>query len=157
DPTDEVCHLNNSANRRMHTTFNHRMHVVNTIPKLMKHKRLMVQLGIEGTSSDEEDPDAPGVYRVKQIKQLSSSVRELKRKLDDAYEVLEKGRKVKGSWGRKRIPTNELSSRKFRIKGLPQNCLNRAWMSRLSDTQKSFFKFADYDYDFTFPDEILKL
>ncbi|KAG9085419.1 hypothetical protein FRC06_003601 [Ceratobasidium sp. 370] len=79
DPTDEVHHLNNSANRRMHTTFDHCMHVINTIPKLMTHKRLMVQLGIEGTSSDEEDPDAPGVYQVKRIKQLSLSVRELKR------------------------------------------------------------------------------
>ncbi|KAG8715593.1 hypothetical protein FRC08_010418 [Ceratobasidium sp. 394] len=141
DPTDETRHLNSSANRRMHTM----------------HKDLIVRLGIDGTSSDEEDPDNPGVYRVKKIKQLSSSVRDLKQKLDHAYEVLEKGRKAQGSRGRKRVPTNEASSRKFRIQGLPKNCLNRVWMHRLSDAQKSFFKLVDYDYDFSFPDEILKL
>ncbi|KAG8794067.1 hypothetical protein FRC12_000663 [Ceratobasidium sp. 428] len=157
DPTDAQRHLNSSANRRMHTLFEHRMHVVDSIPELNMHRDLLVRLGIDGTSSDEEDPETPGVYRVKKIKQLSSSVRDIKRKLDDTFDVLEKGRKVKGSRGRKRVPTNEPSTRKFRIQGLPKNCVNRVWMQRLSDSQKAWFKFADYEYKFTYPDEVLKL
>ncbi|KAG8715525.1 hypothetical protein FRC09_016543 [Ceratobasidium sp. 395] len=157
DPTDAQRHLNSSANRRMHTLFAHRMHVIDTVPELSKHRDLFVRLGIDGTSSDEEDPERPGIYRVKKIKQLSSSVRDLKQKVDETFDVLEKGRKVQGSRGRKRVPTNESSSRKFRIQGLPKNCVNRLWMQRLSDTQKSWFKFADYEYKFSFPDEFLSM
>ncbi|KAG8793280.1 hypothetical protein FRC12_003285 [Ceratobasidium sp. 428] len=156
-PVDETRHLNSSANRRMHTLFNHRMHVIDTIPQLNMHRDLFVRLGIDGTSSDEEDPDVPGQYRVKKIKQLSSSVRDLKQNVDDLFEVLEKGRKTQGSRGRKRVRTNEPSSRTFRIKGLPENCLNRVWMHRLSASQKGWYKFSDYEYKFVFPEELLKL
>ncbi|KAG8715718.1 hypothetical protein FRC09_016363 [Ceratobasidium sp. 395] len=156
-PIDETRHRNASANRRMHTLFNHRMHVIDTIPQLNMHRDLFVRLGIDGTSSDEEDPDTPGVYRVKKIKQLSSSVRDLKQRVDDLHEVLEKGRKTQGSRGRKRVRTNEQSSRKFRIKGLPENCLNRLWMHRLTEPQKAWYQFAKYEYDFFFHDELLKL
>ncbi|KAG8781789.1 hypothetical protein FRC12_021512 [Ceratobasidium sp. 428] len=157
DPTDLIRHMNSSANRRMHTTFNHRLHVVDTIPELNMHRDLLLRLGIDGTSSDEEDPDQPGVYRVKKIKQLSSSVRNLKQFLDDAFEVLEKGQKVKGSRSRKRVRTNDSTTRKFRIKGLPKNCLNKVWMARLSESQKSWYKFSDFEYIFRVPEEILKM
>ncbi|KAG9094897.1 hypothetical protein FS749_011575 [Ceratobasidium sp. UAMH 11750] len=157
DESERKRHLASSANRRMHTTWENRMYVIDSVPALKTHRTLFLELGIEGTSSDEEDPENPRVYKVKRIKQLSSSVRELKQKLDEAYEVLEKGPGHRGSKGRTRVRTNEPSTRDFRIKGLPINCVNRVWYNRLTEAQKSYFKFIPYDYKFTFPDEILKM
>jgi hypothetical protein len=54
------------------------MQVVKEVPELNDHKRLLVDLGIDGTSSDEEDTERPGYYNVRKIKQLSSQVQELK-------------------------------------------------------------------------------
>ncbi|CAE6542058.1 unnamed protein product [Rhizoctonia solani] len=146
-----------SSNWRRHTIFQKRIYITSTVKALRRHRRLLNDLGIDGTSSDEEDPQTPGLYKVKRIKQLSSSVVQLKQKLDDAYEALVKVPNRKGSRGRKQVRTAESSSRKFRIKGLPVNCVNRIWYNRLSSVQKDVFRFADYEYDFKFPDEILKM
>ncbi|KAG8763203.1 hypothetical protein FRC11_005469 [Ceratobasidium sp. 423] len=146
-----------SSNRRRHTLFQKRLYIARSVKALRPHRRLLKDLGVEGTSSDEEDPQTPGLYRVKRIKQLSSSVVELKQKLDDTFEALVKVPGRKGNRGRRRVRTAEPSSRKFRIKGLPVNCVNRIWYSRLSTAQKGVFRFADYEYDFKFPDELLKM
>jgi hypothetical protein len=60
-------------------TFRHRMHVIDTIPQLKIHRQLFLDLGVDGTSSDEEDLGNPGVFLVKQRKELSSYVNDLKR------------------------------------------------------------------------------
>ncbi|CAE6525206.1 unnamed protein product [Rhizoctonia solani] len=149
--------LQAAATRREHTTFQQRMSVVKEVAELNDHKRLLVDLGIDGTSSDEEDSERPGYYNVKKIKQLSSQVQELKELLDNTYESLHKGPVVRGSRTRKRIRGKLVSQRKFRIQGLPVNCLNRKWYKKLTKTQKSYFKFAPYEYDFKFPEELTNM
>ncbi|KEP46255.1 putative transmembrane protein, partial [Rhizoctonia solani 123E] len=89
DPAECARLLSASANRRRHTTFRQRLAVVEQVPDLQKHKTLLCELGVDGTSSDEEDPDHPGLYQVKRITALGAEVREIKRKLDESYDVLE--------------------------------------------------------------------
>lgn len=60
-------------------TYKHRMHVIDTIPQLKIHRRLFLDLGVKGTSSDEEDPKNKGVYFIKQRNELSPQVNDLKR------------------------------------------------------------------------------
>ncbi|KAG8688362.1 hypothetical protein FRC11_005567 [Ceratobasidium sp. 423] len=86
-----------SADRRKRTLFKQRMYVIDMIPALKVHRRLFLDLGVEGTSSDEEDTNKRGVYLVKQRTELSPYMNDLKRMLDMAYLVLVKGPGSKGS------------------------------------------------------------
>ncbi|KAG8757174.1 hypothetical protein FRC11_004738 [Ceratobasidium sp. 423] len=79
-----------SSNHHRHTLFQKRMYIVHSIKELRHHRHLLKDLGMDGTSSNEEDPQMLGLYRVKRIKQLSSSVIQLKQKLDNTYEALVK-------------------------------------------------------------------
>ncbi|CAE6423255.1 unnamed protein product, partial [Rhizoctonia solani] len=91
DPSERARLLQAAATRRKHTTYRQRLFVTNIVPELNTHRRLLIDLGIDGTSSDEEDPEHPGHYYVKKIKQLSSNVQELKQLFDHTFETLQKG------------------------------------------------------------------
>ncbi|KAG9099105.1 hypothetical protein FS749_002121 [Ceratobasidium sp. UAMH 11750] len=130
--------------------------MINAVPALAKHGCLIETLGLEGTSSDEEDTTRPGVYLVKCRKQLSPQVRQLKRQLDLAYSIHFKGPGSKGNQLRKRIDTGLVSNRRLKITGLPISCMDQGWLSTLTDVEKDMYKFREMQYDFSFPQELLK-
>ncbi|KAG8779701.1 hypothetical protein FRC12_023932 [Ceratobasidium sp. 428] len=148
-----------SANSRAHTLYESRLKIIDRFPnELGKHRALIVHLGIEGTSSDEEEPGPPEQrsYRVKRRVELSSKVKKLKNKLDMAYNIWYKGRGSKGSPMHLRRPSDKLSDRPFMIEGLPITCISRSWYRSLSKPKRGFYQFVPHDYDFSFPDELLR-
>ncbi|KAG8694526.1 hypothetical protein FRC08_008421 [Ceratobasidium sp. 394] len=147
--------LHCSADTRMRTLFKQRLKTVSTIKGLEAHRQLIVELGIQGTSSDEEDSKNPGQYLTKQRKELSNQVCELKSKIDLVYKQHYKLIGSKGSQVRKRIPSGKVSTRRFQIKNLPRSIMSLKWLSTLTETQIALFEFNDYNYDFSFPDELL--
>ncbi|KAF8684339.1 hypothetical protein RHS04_01428 [Rhizoctonia solani] len=65
---------------RKRQLFATRLQVVDMFPEhLGKHRHLIAHLGIDGTSSDEEDPKNSGTYKIKNKPQLSNKVTLLKR------------------------------------------------------------------------------
>ncbi|KAG9095676.1 hypothetical protein FS749_010013 [Ceratobasidium sp. UAMH 11750] len=152
-------HRSQNANTRKHTLYRHRLSIINTIPALAKHGRLFESLGLDGTSSDEESP-RKGIYIVRRKKQLSSKVQNLKRdrQLDQAYAIHFKGPGSKGNQLRQRIDTGVVSTRNFRITGLPLSCIDQAWLATITDVQKGMLDInEDLQYDFTFPEELLEV
>ncbi|KAG8735819.1 hypothetical protein FRC10_010106 [Ceratobasidium sp. 414] len=148
-----------SANSRAHTLFASRLKIIDRFPNALgKHRALIVHLGIEGTSSDEEEPGPPDQrsYTVKQRVELSSKVKTLKNKLDLAYNLYYKGPGSKGSQMHRRRPSGEPSSRPFMIEGLPITCISREWLRTLSKPEREFYEFAPHKYDYSFPDNLLK-
>ncbi|KAG8705421.1 hypothetical protein FRC08_001679 [Ceratobasidium sp. 394] len=77
---------------------------------LGKNRNLVVQLGVDGTSSDEEDPEREGVYLVKRRQELSSNIQVLKSKLDLAYLLYYKGPGTRGSQLHIWEPSTEVSA-----------------------------------------------
>lgn len=62
----------------MFQLFESRLKVIDRFPvALGKHRHLIVHLGTDGTSSDEEDPET-GHYLIKNIPELSTKVKLLK-------------------------------------------------------------------------------
>ncbi|KAG8794490.1 hypothetical protein FRC12_024096 [Ceratobasidium sp. 428] len=79
DPDELARRLHCSADTRMRTLFEQRLKVTKTIPGLQRHRQLIVELGVAGTSSNKEDLNNPGHYLVKRRKELLTNVRELKK------------------------------------------------------------------------------
>ncbi|QRV74464.1 hypothetical protein RhiJN_02478 [Ceratobasidium sp. AG-Ba] len=149
-------HRSTNATSRKHTLYKHRLKIIDAVPALARHGRLIEQLGIEGTSSDEETA-RKGTYHVKRKKQLSSKVQHLKKQLDQAYAIRYKGPGSKGSQLRRRIDTGLVSTRQFKVTGLPLSCMDPAWLAKLTDVQKELFRFNEkLVYDFSFPVELLE-
>lgn len=152
------------------------MKIINAVPALQKHGRLIEALGVEGTSSDEEDPTRKGTFLIKRRKQLSPKVNHLKRyarlsysfyklkvytyfpysQLDQAFAIRFKGPGSRGNQVPRRVDTGLLSKRKFNIHGLPASCMDPGWLMTLTDVQKEIFSFRDIEYNFSFPKELLK-
>ncbi|KAG8783877.1 hypothetical protein FRC12_019260 [Ceratobasidium sp. 428] len=86
-----------SAGTRKPTLYQHRLCIINAIPALRRHGRLIETLGLEGTSSDPEDATRPGVYLIKRRRQLSRQVNLLKDQLDKAFLIYFKGPGSKGN------------------------------------------------------------
>ncbi|KAH7335571.1 hypothetical protein B0J17DRAFT_731422 [Rhizoctonia solani] len=124
---------------------------------LGKHRHLIVHLGVDGTSSDEEDPEGSGTYKIKKKPQLSSKVTLLKRDLDHVYQLYFKGPGTKGSQVHRRIPSNINSTRPFTIQGLPLPCISRAWYQELDPAEREFYQFTPHNYDFSFPMSLLNV
>ncbi|KAG8755839.1 hypothetical protein FRC11_005736 [Ceratobasidium sp. 423] len=154
DPSKCTRLLQAAATHRKHMTYCQCLFVTKIVPKLNTHRQLLIDLGIDGTSSNEEDPKCPGHYYVKKIKQLSSNIQELKQLFDHTFETLQQGPGTKGSRGRKHICRRLVSNRKFHIQGLLVNCLNQKWYQKLMKMQKLYYKFAQYKYNFAFPKEL---
>ncbi|KAG8696990.1 hypothetical protein FRC08_006802 [Ceratobasidium sp. 394] len=150
--------LSSSTGTRKRTLYEHRLRIINAIPALAQHGRLIETLGLEGTSSDEEDltRGVHGIYVIKRRKQLSSKVNHLKRQLDLAYSIHFKGPGSKGNQLRKRVDTGLVSKRRLRIPGLPTSCMDPGWLATLTDVQKGMYEFRDMKYDFSFPQELLE-
>ncbi|QRV83657.1 hypothetical protein RhiJN_11673 [Ceratobasidium sp. AG-Ba] len=113
-----------SAATRKRTLYDHRLRIINAIPALARHGRLIETLGLEGTSSDEEDTTHRGTYIIKRRKQLSLKVNHLKRKLDLAYSIHFKGPGSQGNQLRKRIDIGKVSNRRLKVMGLPTSCMD---------------------------------
>ncbi|KAG8716799.1 hypothetical protein FRC08_008778 [Ceratobasidium sp. 394] len=145
-----------SAGTRKRTLYNHRLAIINAIPVLARHGRLIETLGLEGTSSDEEDSTRPGVYIIKRRKELSPQLNHMKGQLDLAYSIHFKGPGSKGNQVRKRVEKGLVSNRRFQVEGLPLSCMNPSWLSTLSTLRKDMYHFCDVQYDFTFPEELLQ-
>ncbi|KAG8789101.1 hypothetical protein FRC12_013877 [Ceratobasidium sp. 428] len=145
-----------SANTRKRTLYAQRLRVIDAVPALRRHGRLFETLGLEGTSSDEEDRHNRGIYLIKRRKQLARPVEDLKRQIDQVFRILFKGPGTKGNQVRTRVESNLISTRRFRVKGLPLSCMNPAWLASLTDIQKQMYEFRDMEYQFTFPMEMLK-
>ncbi|KAG8786173.1 hypothetical protein FRC12_016838 [Ceratobasidium sp. 428] len=148
--------LSSSAGTRKRTLYAHRLKIINAVPALARHGRLIEALGLEGTSSDEEDRARKGVYIIKRRKQLSPGVNHLKDQLDQAYSIRFKGPGSKGNQLRKRIDTGLVSNRRLMITGLPVSCMHPAWLATLTDIQKAMYEFRDILYDYSFPEELLE-
>ncbi|KAG8708238.1 hypothetical protein FRC08_000048 [Ceratobasidium sp. 394] len=136
--------LQASSSSRRQTLYNNRLKVLDHFPgALGKHRHLIVRLGLPGTSSDEEDPDHLKVFLIRRQKELSSKVQVLKRisKLDLVHA---------------RVASDKVSKRPLNVEGLPVTCLNRAWVRSLSAPEREFYRFEPHDYDYTFPDALLK-
>ncbi|KAG8724582.1 hypothetical protein FRC09_016911 [Ceratobasidium sp. 395] len=155
DPKELTRRLNCSADTRKRTLFEQRLKVVSSIDELKIHRQLIVELGIDGTSSDEEDPQNPGKYLVKRRKELSNQVRELKQKIDLVYKQHYKSAGSRGSQVCNRVPSGKVSTRQFRVKNLPKSVMSKKWLSTLTEAQIALWEFNDYEYDFSFPDELL--
>ncbi|KAG8711326.1 hypothetical protein FRC09_020660 [Ceratobasidium sp. 395] len=155
DPKELTRRLNCSADTRKRTLFEQRLKVVSSIDELKIHRQLIVELGIDGTSSDEEDAQNPGKYLVKRRKELSNQVRELKQKIDLVYKQHYKAAGSRGSQVRNRVPSGKVSTRQFRVKNLPKSVMSKKWLSTLTEAQIALWEFNDYEYDFSFPDELL--
>ena len=155
--------------------YEHRLRVINAIPGLKRHGRLMETLGIDGTSSDEEDPNNPGVYFIKRQMQLAGAVNHLKgcvclivplrspasnctivRQIDHVFSLKFKGAGTRGAQCRRRQDAGILSTRDFTITGLPYDCVNSAWVAKLTKEQKELFEFRNVAYNFVFPVELLE-
>ncbi|KAG9098032.1 hypothetical protein FRC06_006906, partial [Ceratobasidium sp. 370] len=148
-----------SANSRAHTLFASRLKIIDRFPNsLGKHRALIVHLGIEGTSSDEEEPGPPEQrsYLVRQRIELSSKVKTLKNKLDLAYNLYYKSLGSKGSQMHRRRPSDQPSGRPFMIEGLPITSVSRRWLQTLSKPEREFYEFVPHKYDYSFPDELLR-
>ncbi|KAG8699893.1 hypothetical protein FRC08_005047 [Ceratobasidium sp. 394] len=145
-----------SARTWKQTLYDHRRQIINAVPALGRHGRLIKTLGLEGTSSDEEDPARPGIYIVKRHKQLSSQVQLLKQKLDQAWSIHFKGPGSKGNQSRKRVDTDLVSKQRLNVAGLPLSCMDPSWLAKLTDVQRDMHKFREMQYDFAFPKELLQ-
>ncbi|KAG9094252.1 hypothetical protein FS749_012809 [Ceratobasidium sp. UAMH 11750] len=145
-----------SASSRRQTLYESRLKVLDRFPEaLMKHRNLIIRLGLQGTSSDEEDPTQRKVYLIKRHKELSSRVQVLKSKLDLVYNLWFKGPGSRGSQMHVRVPSDKVSKRPIKVEGLPITCLNRAWLRSLSVPEREFYHFEGHLYDYSFPDELL--
>ncbi|KAG8735027.1 hypothetical protein FRC10_011078 [Ceratobasidium sp. 414] len=157
-----------SANSRAHAgkvdgtfyqLFESRLKIIDRFPTALgRHRALIVHLGIEGTSSDVEEPSPPEQrgYLVKRRVELSSKVKTLKNKLDLAYNLYYKGPGSKGSQMHRRRPSGKPSDRSFMIEGLPITCVSREWLRALSKPEREFYEFVPHDYNYSFLDERLK-
>ncbi|EUC67076.1 hypothetical protein RSOL_522710, partial [Rhizoctonia solani AG-3 Rhs1AP] len=145
-----------AADTRKRSLYYQRLKAVQELPSLHRHGRLLEALGIDGTSSDEEDPDVPGTYIIKRRRPLSESVYHLFGQIDQAYLVHFKGPGSKGNQVRRRVDKGVLSKRKFEITGIPISCMDPDWLHELSHEHKELLEFADIEYDFTFPLALLQ-
>ncbi|KAG8691105.1 hypothetical protein FRC11_006760 [Ceratobasidium sp. 423] len=144
-----------SADSRKRRLFENRLRVVDRFQKsLGKHRLLLVHLDVAGMSSDEEDEEHPGVYKIRQRHELSTRVTQLKRNLDHVYALYFKGPGSKGSQLHMRVPSELKASRRFNITGLPITCMSRAWLADLGDADKEYYRFIPHQYDYSFPAEL---
>ncbi|KAG9124946.1 hypothetical protein FRC07_009600 [Ceratobasidium sp. 392] len=111
-------------------------------------------LGIDGTSSDEEDPANKGVFLVKRRPELSSNVVVLKSKVDVTYKLLFKGDGTRGSQLHARQASDLVSTRRYIPAGLPVSCLSRTWYKSLTQPEREFYGFSDHKYDFAYADDL---
>ncbi|QRW13283.1 transmembrane protein [Ceratobasidium sp. AG-Ba] len=148
---------NASASSRRQTLYENRLRVLDRFPDaLMRHRHLIIRLGLQGTSSDEEDPTQPKVYLIKRHQELLTRVQVLKSQLDLVYNLWFKGPGSRGSQVHARIPSDKVSERPIKVTGLPVTCLNRAWLRSLSAPEREFYRFEGHIYDYSFPNELLK-
>ncbi|KAG8714619.1 hypothetical protein FRC11_007777 [Ceratobasidium sp. 423] len=141
-----------SAGSRKRQLYETRLQTLDRFPAALgKHRRLIVHLGVDGTSSDEEDHRSPGIYKIKMKPELSSKVTQLKRNLDFVYNLYFKGPGSKGSQVHRRVPSNLVSNRPFTIEQLPVTCVSRAWFQGLELPEREFFRFQPHKYDYSFP------
>ncbi|KAG8695488.1 hypothetical protein FRC08_007744 [Ceratobasidium sp. 394] len=146
-----------SASSRRKTIYESRLKVIDHFPNALgRHRNLIVQLGIDGTSSDEEDPGRKNVYLVRRREELSSKVQILKSQLDLAYALFFKGTGTQGSQLHTRELSEKISSRRYTAQGLPTSCLSRRWFKSLTVPEREFYGFSDYEYDFSFPRDLLR-
>ncbi|CAE6444117.1 unnamed protein product [Rhizoctonia solani] len=146
------------AGTRKRQLFATRLQVLDMFPEhLGKHRHLIAHLGVDGTSSDEEDPKGSGIYKIKNKPQLSNKVTLLKRDIDQVYQLYFKGPGTKGSQVHRRIPSSIDSTRPFLIQGLPLSCISRAWYQGLEPAEKEFYQFSAHNYDFSFPMSLLNV
>ncbi|KAG8762963.1 hypothetical protein FRC11_006742 [Ceratobasidium sp. 423] len=129
-----------AADTRKRTLYGQRVAVLDRLPGLTDHTRLIAALGIEGTSSDEEDPNAKGVYIIHRRVPLSEQVNHLKRQLDQAYAIHFKGPGSRGNPAR----------------GLPDTCLDPGELITLGPLQRQMLELRRLDYNFSFPAELLE-
>ncbi|KAG9125538.1 hypothetical protein FRC07_007212 [Ceratobasidium sp. 392] len=145
-----------SAASRRKTIYESRLKVVDSFPEsLGKFRQLLVQIGVDGTSSDEEDPERKGVYLIRRRPELSTKVQVLKSQFDKAYVLYIKGPGTRGSQIHIRESSNIESTRRYTAEGLPVSCLSRHWYKTLSAPEREFYGFVDYEYDFIFPKNFL--
>ncbi|KAG8708079.1 hypothetical protein FRC09_001458 [Ceratobasidium sp. 395] len=144
-----------SASSRRKTLYESRLKVIDRFPvALGKHRNLFVQLGIDGTSSDKEDPANKGVFLVKRRPELSSNVVVLKSKVDVMYKLLFKGDGTRGSQLHARQASDLVSTRRYIPAGLPVSCLSRTWYKSLTQPEREFYGFSDHKYDFAYADDL---
>ncbi|CAE6487538.1 unnamed protein product [Rhizoctonia solani] len=144
------------AGTRKRQLFATRLQVLDMFPSsLGQHRHLIARLGVDGTSSDEEEPRGSGIYKIKNKPQLSSKITLLKRDLDHVYQLYFKGPGTKGNQVHRRIPSSINSTRPFLIQGLPLSCVSRAWYQGLDLAEKEFYQFSPHPYDFSFPTSLL--
>ncbi|KAG8726804.1 hypothetical protein FRC11_014465, partial [Ceratobasidium sp. 423] len=144
------------AGTRKRQLFAMHLQVLDMFPSsLGKHRHLITHLGVDGTSSDEEEPRGSGIYKIKNKPQLSSKVTLLKRDLDHMYQLYFKGLGTKGSQVHRWIPSSTNSTRPFLIQGLPLSCISRAWYQGLEPAEKEFYQFSPHAYDFSFLTSLL--
>lgn len=85
--------------------------------------------GEDGMSSDEEDPERPGIYVVSKKLWRSDEWGLALRHLDVVYKDDIRG--TSGSVRRPREDSNAISKRLVVPQGLPRNCYNQDWLSTL--------------------------
>ncbi|KAG8719988.1 hypothetical protein FRC09_010284 [Ceratobasidium sp. 395] len=142
------------ASRRA-TLYESRLRVLDRFPKALgMHRQLVTRLGLDGTSSDEEDPVRKNTYLINRRSELSSHVQVLKSKLDLLNKLWIKGPGSKGSQMHNRIPSDNVSTREINVTGLPITCMSGEWLRKLPKVQREFYRFIPHIYIFHVPDEL---
>ncbi|KAG8769596.1 hypothetical protein FRC12_004852 [Ceratobasidium sp. 428] len=142
------------ASRRA-TLYESRLRILDRFPKALgMHRQLVTRLGLDGTSSDEEDPVRKNTYLINRRPELSLHVQVLKSKLDLLNKLWIKGPGSKGSQMHNRIPSDNVSTREINVTGLPITCMSGEWLRKLPKVQREFYRFIPHIYIFHVPDEL---
>ncbi|KAG8778634.1 hypothetical protein FRC12_024879 [Ceratobasidium sp. 428] len=136
------------ASRRA-TLYESRLKILDRFPRALNmHRMLVTRLGLDGTSSDEEDPVRKGVYLINRRPELSTHVQVLKSKLDLLVKLWIKGPGSKGSQMHVRIPSDNVSTREIDVTGLPITCMSGEWLRKVPKVQREFYRFILHKYNF---------
>ena len=113
---------------------------------------MLLDLGRDGTSSDESDEDNPGTFRRHVQPHLSQQCVEWKRRFDSVAMLQAPTTEPRrGVQPRTRTPSTVVSRRKKYQPGLPVNMYDPTWLAKNQAARN--LRVAD-PYDFSFPAEV---
>jgi hypothetical protein len=124
------------------------------LPDLRKHETAVLELGVDGMSSDESDKEADGSH-VLSIRAKKWRHRNLTRWLHDldtvslAHRVSTSGTAKKGNWPHRRRFVSGKFSDGPPIRQLPKSFYDASFLASLSDAQLEELEIIDRPYDLT--------
>ncbi|KAG6370207.1 hypothetical protein JVT61DRAFT_12356 [Boletus reticuloceps] len=132
-----------------------RLEAITHDPTLQRHYPLLDFLGPQGMSSDESDNEATGpslkyprIYPSWRSKPLSALLWRTDPIVESIHRTPIGCRKIRGSQMRVRPHSKKCNSLAVAPPGLPRNCYDPDWVSKLSERQQKWLGMQQLDYDF---------